>query len=359
MEDISKESYRSDFGMHQGATVHDVPAQYRNWLISDRVYVGRKGLENALIEGRYLDPTDHVSQPDPASNRNAPPTPRSPPAQRSPLTPRTPQAQRPLFVPHAPPPSVPLQSKPLTQAVLTYVTPSSLDQNSSTSGRKRKALNEIPEPVSPSPAPRAKRAAIFEEARRTGTMLNFDNSNYILNFGAHAQKRLNEVPPSYINYLIRAKAHVNHPDLAVALREAGVLPPENNDSPLTVIDDTTWIAPSVHSADARVDKRFWDQMNDDSPRWISDRDSFRYFGLDDHILSRLNIRPLSEADLWHKCNCRPVTSGHKRWLYQVYAAAGRNGGNSAERCLMDFLAKNQTQTRSSENIRRSLSDGIR
>ena len=62
-------------------------------------------------------------------------------------------------------------------------------------------------------------------ARRNGTMLNYDGSAYMLDFGKHHGKRLRDVPSDYIDWLIKKGAHTSLPDLAAALREEGMLPP--------------------------------------------------------------------------------------------------------------------------------------
>ncbi|MCJ1457623.1 hypothetical protein MMC28_007991 [Mycoblastus sanguinarius] len=84
---------------------------------------------------------------------------------------------------------------------------------------------------------RARKLAISKEAKRNDTMLNYDGAAYILDFGKHAGKKLNDVPSSYISWLIADELHKERADLAAALREEGFL--ADNRTPDAV--DPTWI----------------------------------------------------------------------------------------------------------------------
>ncbi|KAL9611913.1 MAG: hypothetical protein Q9167_003466 [Letrouitia subvulpina] len=167
--------YRLTFGQHKGETLDQVRPSYRDWLIRDAVYKDHEDLKAALIEGGYLSPTP------------------TPPSSQSTTT------------------IASFHSSPTTP-------PSSFP---STPTRQRNLSNRTL-PTSPSSF-RARKAAISQEAQRNDTMLNYDGSAYILDFGKHSGQRLSQVPPDYIAYLIESGAHKNHPDLAAALAEEGLL----------------------------------------------------------------------------------------------------------------------------------------
>ena len=273
---MDSEPYRLTFGKHKGLTVHELPPDYRAWLIDKKIYADKPDLEAALTGGEYLS----------------------------------------------------LAPRPTSPA--------------STPTRKRKASGDIIRTSSSSPSPRARKVAISQEAKRNGTMLNYDGTAYILSFGKHAGKKLSEVPSSYISWLIAEGAHKTRHDLASALREENLLPTDDSETP-TPVNDDIWRAPSAYEA---RDGRFYDPWTS-APLWISDRDCSHYFGLSEPLLSRLGVRLVSEADLRRSSEfpeLMVVSKGPKRWLYQVYACAGRNGGKCDE-ALTDFLGKNQRRER--------------
>lgn len=153
---MDQRTYRMTFGRHKGETLQDLPRDYRQWLINDRVYDGKPALEAALRVGNYLQNT-----PDPFT-----------------------------------PPSTP----------------------------KRKGhsndFDDTDLPISI-----ARKRSHNDIAKRNGTMLNYDGTAYVLDFGKYHGERLRDVPPSYIDWLIEEGAHNDRSDLAAALREEGMLPP--------------------------------------------------------------------------------------------------------------------------------------
>lgn len=228
-----------------------------------------------------------------------------------------------------------------------YVSPPATEPKSppSTPTRKRK-VSESETAVSPSSA---KKIAISKEAKRNGTMLNYDGTAYILDFGKHAGRKLSDVPSTYISWLITTGVYEKRSDLTAALRKEGSL--VNNCTPDIV--DSTWRAPSAHNAS---DSHFYDPLTQ-SPLWISDVDASRYFRLGEPLLSNSGVYPVSEADLRRSAEFAElltVSKVPKRWLYQVYACARRfstvgggtlvGGGaraNTAQEALRDFLGKNR------------------
>jgi len=291
--------YRLTFGQHKNKTVQELPPKYRSWLIRDKVYADKPNLQAALITGNYLTPTSN------------------------PLT----------------PPSTP--------------TPSSQK-------RKRPAFSDDSE-TGGSPSSRRK-LAISSAARRNGTMLNYDGSAYILDFGQYHGAQLSAVPGSYIRYLINAGAHAKRPDLAAALREQGFLtervpessPPSSGQSAAVSSSSSSsqqpaapWTAPSIH---ATTDARFFDPHRQ-TPRWISDADALFYFGLEEPLLSERGVRLVTEEDLKRNAEFSELVSvrlgGKRRWLYQVYACACAGFGSlpsergTADDAVREFLEKNR------------------
>lgn len=280
--------YRLTFGAHKRKTLQELPLSYRSWLIRDKVYSDKPNLEAALIAGNYLAPNS------------------------DPLT----------------PPSTP--------------TPSSQK-------RKRPAFFDDSESAG-SPSSRRK-LAISSAARRNGTMLNYDGSDYILDFGKHFGAKLSAVPGDYISYLIDHDAHAKRPDLTAALREQGFLTepacestPPSSSSSSSQQQPAAWSAPSAHATN---DARFFDPHRQ-TPRWISDADALSYFGLEETLLSARGVQLVTVEDLKRNALFSELVSVSKgpkrRWLYQVYACAcagfGRERG-TADEALTEFLEKNR------------------
>lgn len=282
--------YHLTFGAHKEKTLQQLPPSYRSWLIRDKVYSDKPNLQAALIAGNYLAPSSE------------------------PLT----------------PPSTP--------------TPSSQK-------RKRPALLDDSE-MGGSPSSRRK-LAISSAARRNGTMLNYNGSAYILDFGKHFGDQLSAVPGDYISYLIDHNAHAKRPDLTAALREQGFLtepasestPPSSGSS--SQQQPAAWSAPSIHATN---DTRFFDPHRQ-TPRWISDADALSYFGLEEALLSARGVQLVTVEDLKRNAlfsELVPVSEGAKRrWLYQVYACACAGFGRvppwrgTVDEAVGAFLEKNR------------------
>jgi len=290
--------YRLTFGAHKNKTLQELPPSYRSWLIREKVYADKPNLQAALMAGNYLAPTS------------------------DPLT----------------PPSTP--------------TPSSQK-------RKRPALFDDSETAG-SPSSRRK-LAISSAARRNGTMLNYDGSAYILDFGQHFGAQLSAVPSSYIRYLINEGAHTTRPDLTAALHEQGFLtkpapessPPSSSGESAIASSSSSqqspavWRAPSIHATN---DARFFDPHRQ-TPRWISDADALSYFGLEEALLSARGVGLVTEEDLKRNTPFSELVSvlkgAKRRWLYQVYACACAGFGSvlpergTADEAVGEFLEKNR------------------
>lgn len=207
--------------------------------------------------------------------------------------------------------------------------------------RKRQA----PQDNEVSPSTRRK-LAYNSAAKDNGTMLNYNGSAYILDFGRHAGTQLCDVPATYISYLIEEGVYKKRLDLATALREQGFL---HTDSPFSsqepaprpVYQQTAWQAPSIHET---IDPRFF-RPHKSTPRWISDADALYYFGLGKTLLSERGVSLVTEVDLLRDAphsDLIDVFMGAKRWLYQVYSCAVSFGSvpsrwDTADEALRGFL----------------------
>lgn len=119
--------------------------------------------------------------------------------------------------------------------------------------------------------------------------------------------------------------------------------------------DPAWRAPKLHDATS-ADMRFFDSATE-SPLWISDLDTSRYFRLGDPLLSKSGVRLLSAEDVKRSTPYQElvtVPKGKVRWLYQVYACAGHygscgpckpGGSGAVELALRAFLSKNRVRER--------------
>ena len=219
-----------------------------------------------------------------------------------------------------------------------------------TPSRKRRAPSDGEIEVPPSIR---RKTAISRQARHNGTMLNYDGSAYILDFGAHAGSTLGKVPPDYVTWLIDEGVHNKRPDLKSALQEQGFLrdrdvlpqqqdtPPSSQESPQQT---PAWKAPDIHETG---DARFY--QNFSVPAWISDADADSYFGLKGPVLSSRGVGLVTEADIKREAEFPElvnVTNSRKRWLYPVYKCAVQFGTvprsrGTADRALQDFLNKNR------------------
>ncbi|KAL8788312.1 MAG: hypothetical protein Q9195_007368 [Heterodermia aff. obscurata] len=285
MSATSNTPYKLTFGQHKRKTLQEAGPRYCAWLVRDKVYDDKPSLKAALIAANHLQPDS------------------------DPFT----------------PPSTP-----------TPATPSS---------RKRRA--EFDGEMDGSPSIRRK-VAISREARRNGTMLNYDGSAYILDFGKHAGANLQHVPRDYVDWLIDEGIPDKRPDLKSALREQGFLPVQQETPPNSQEcsqETPEWIPPNIRET---RDARFFQRHYPD-PAWISDADAVRYFGLTPPELSKRGVCPVTETDIKREAEFSElvsVTKDGKRWLYQVYKCADKFGGvpserGTADRALEDFLSKNR------------------
>ncbi|KAL8688786.1 MAG: hypothetical protein Q9224_004799, partial [Gallowayella concinna] len=270
--------YRLPFGKHKDRTLQDIPQDYRNWLVREKIYVSKPDLEAALIANNDLAAT----------------------------------------APGTPPP------KP-----------------------SKRRLSDAAESAVQKPSP--KKLLISKEAKRNGTMLNFDGSAYILDFGKNAGNKLRDVPPEYIHWLIANGIPEKRADLADALHEEKMLAVDSKYTP-----DPGWRAPSFQSLANNA--RFYEPLTQ-APIWISDSDVARYFGLGGGLLSRMGAYLVSETEIMRSTEfgeILTIVKGPKRWLFQVHACAGKVGrdnvdGNTPfkghDEAMNQFLGKNKERER--------------
>ncbi|CAF9923174.1 MAG: hypothetical protein HETSPECPRED_005262 [Heterodermia speciosa] len=291
--------YKLTFGQHKRKTLEEAGPRYCAWLVRDEVYDGKPDLKAALIAANHLRPNSDQF---------------TPPATPTPATP---------------------------------------------SSRKRRAQSDGEMEVSPSIR---RKVTISREAQRNGTMLNYDGSAYILDFGMHAGANLQHVPRDYVDWLIDKGIPDKRPDLKSALLEQGFLraqqdtPPSSQERPQ---ETSGWTPPNIRETG---DTRFFSRHYT-IPTWISDADADRYFALKEPVLSSRGVVPVTEADIKREAEFSElvsVTKDRKRWLYQVYKCAEKFGSvpagrGTADQALKDFLDKNR---RSEEEIWESMGPGI-
>ena len=157
---------------------------------------------------------------------------------------------------------------------------------------------------------------------------------YVLHFGKYKGKTLDEVPPSYINWLNEFGAPDQHEDLKKALAEH-----RNNDSAdqVAMIEAATssspkrkkkaWVIPHETTNDYR--RFYYNGDRKSSQMWIGCHDVVRYFGADPKALVKAGLRP------HHK--------SQRFWLHQVFSYAqyyGTTRGETPTKALNKFKAKN-------------------
>ena len=204
--------------------------------------------------------------------------------------------------------------------------------------RKRKA-SDSPVPSSSRPP---KRAASSAKQSDNSTPKRADNQQaadlYYFDFGMHAGKELREVPPNYVDWLIKKEIHTSRPTLAAALRVLGRL-----DSPRPAPRVSSWRAPPISEARGNC----FHEPPFGSPRWISDKDTATYFNLRVSMLAGAGVRILSDWDLDMNTEYGSMLCSNrapKRWLYQVFTCAqhfNTASHGTAQQALQRFLSKNK------------------
>jgi len=138
---------------------------------------------------------------------------------------------------------------------------------------------------------------------------------YRFPYGKHAGKTLNELPFSYINWLLNNDISKSNPDLASALETKGR-------SRLA-----SWTKPSQQDTQ---DPRFFDQ-DTYAALWIAKTDVGKYFNIEVPLLALVNVWPT-------------VKRGRRYWLYPIYVCAKHFRTvlkGTADQALAEFLDKNR------------------
>lgn len=230
-----------------------------------------------------------------------------------------------------------------------YLSPRTATESASTTPPKKR-VNSL-ETQSPILSSSVTKFTISKEAKRNGTMLNYDGTAYILDFGKHAGQKLSHVPPTYMDWLIATNVHHQRLDLAAALREGG-MPGLSEESLMSMSRDI--VVERASNPHMASDNRFFEPITL-STLWISDADTYRYFGLSEPLLTDMGVNLVSEQKLRRKMEFGELVTifeGPKRWLWQVYVCVercgglgGAGGGDGVDEALGRFLGKNGRRER--------------
>jgi uncharacterized protein (DUF3820 family) len=246
--------YKFDFGKHQGLTFDEVPVAYVDWLVQNEINFDRENFRAALDEYRGTQQ-----------------------AKVQLLSPTSPNAKRKR--------SFSGTGVPLSPAIVKKQRSSPQDRAFS------KDDCQIPEVAGPS------------------------SNLYRLSFGKHAGKTLEELPSSYIEWLLKNGILKSNPDLASALKKTGHSRLAN------------WTKPNPQDTH---DPRFFDR-DTNAALWIAKTDAEKYFNVDVHLLGLARIWPL-------------VKRGQRYGLYPIYVCAKHFRTvteGTADQALAEFLEKNR------------------
>ena len=309
--------YRLDFSQHKGKTLDEVP-EFVDWLVKKGLHLKRTGLKIAIDEYRNAQKpkasagsqtnSGAVSQADSQA-----------------------ESQGDLRVESQ------AESRAGSQADLT-VKSQAEPQAAPQIGRKRRlSQNElqaspIAEKKQRSPLQTITFASCCQPSQDAVSKAEkVSPSIYLLKFGKYNGKALDEVPPSYVEYLVENRVSDIYPDLSLALRARGSLP----SVPAKRLADeqrlAKWEKPSGY-VDRR--SRFFDRTANKA-LWISASDAFEYFEVDRQLLLSAMILPISGLP-------------GRYYLNQVYACAQHfrtvTNGRTAQ-ALSAFLEKNARKER--------------
>lgn len=182
------------------------------------------------------------------------------------------------------------------------------------------------------------------EGSKASTANEVKAEPYRFNFGMHKGKLLDETPPDYIQWIIKANIAASRPDLREALDQyksraatnsspASVLIQardvfKNNSTssstPASVKVQADWILPRLSHAPSRF-RAFGEDL------WICNRDTRRFFSLSAEEMSRL---PLVSKN--------PEMGRERYWLYHVWDLARvRRGKKEADEGLGQFMRRHR------------------
>ena len=255
-QDVGTEArpYEFNFSKYKGLTLNGVPAAYIAWLVDNEIHLKREDLRAAL---------DAHHQPQETHEREV------------------------------------------------------LSLNSNSDRKRRHSQTEL-QSSSPNPKKQhssAQHLASSNNDPNARKAVSASSCAYRLSFGRYTGCTLDEVPPAYINWLVKQEVYRNFKDLTSALQAKGYL---------RLAD---WIKPS------KIHERFLDQDTGD-PLWISSYDAKIYFNLSSRLLKLAGVDQLS--------------NDRRYWLNQAFSCA-RNfrtvTDGSTEQALVRFLSKNKRRER--------------
>jgi len=171
------------------------------------------------------------------------------------------------------------------------------------------------------------KAQSYEEAKH-GSL----KQTYTLTFGRHCGKTLDEIPTTYMRWILENDVYQGHDDFTEALRAHGDLSaavkPTANQTANTLLAMATFKAPKFPVEDC-----FYDSFSREK-LWISNSDAKTYFNADSAHMKKAGLVT------W-------TMGGKKWWLFQVYAFAEHFGyvGDKKQtlQALQNFLHKNDVR----------------
>ena len=293
--------YRLDFSQHKGKTLDEVP-EFVDWIVKKGLHLKREGLKIAVDE-----------------YRNA----------QKPKAPAGSQAESRA--------GSQADSRAGSQAESRAGSQAEPQAASQTGRKRRHSQNElqaspIPEKRQRSPLQTETSANCCQPSQDVVSKAEkVSSSIYLLKFGKYNGKALDEVPPSYVEYLVGNRVYDMYLDLSLALRARGSLP----SVPTKRLADeqrlAKWEKPTGY-VDRR--SRFFDRTANKA-LWISASDAFEYFEVDRQLLLSAMILPISGLP-------------RRYYLNQVYACAKHfrtvTNGRTAQ-ALSAFLEKNARKER--------------
>jgi len=146
---------------------------------------------------------------------------------------------------------------------------------------------------------------------------------YVLDFSSHIGKSLEQCPPTFIDYLnSNPEITEKRPDLQAALKTFNR---NNRHSQIQEAKNSSWVPPSDRTSDARRYHKNGRQM------WIAASDTLRFFGAEPEALLAAGL---------HHCRKNAF------WVHQVFSFAKHHGTthpDTATKALNKFKAKNYSK----------------
>ncbi|KAK0355418.1 hypothetical protein LTR02_008806 [Friedmanniomyces endolithicus] len=327
------EPYVLTFGKHIGKTIDQVPLYYAAWLKTDCIAYSVNSPHSRCRTRRSWQQVHNLSDKDATSSFGAPglqyyPQQDSGPAATKFQSKRTPIQSKPT--PQSPPT---VTMSPMTQIFSATSAPVPEGPYVLTFGKHAgKSLNDIPPDYI---AWLKKGELIHKDADLAAAVADWDRIPrvYRLCFGKHKGCTLAEVPPTYLLWLQDFDAPDGHEDLKQALKDHKRANAELQVSSVQTGTSTTrkkrkaFDLPSDITFDVR--RYYFNGDRKAGQMWIGCNDCVRYFGADAKAMVAAGLRP------HHK--------NQRFWLHQVFAYAkhfGTTKGETPTKALNKFKSKN-------------------